>query len=132
MKIPEKYREYARLIRFDKPIGTLLLLWPTLWALWLAASGKPDLGIVAIFVTGVFLMRSAGCIVNDFADRHVDGHVLRTQFRPLAAGNISVVEALMLTAFFVLTAFSLVLLCNRFTIYLSFIGAALAFIYPFL
>lgn len=132
MNMTEKCKQYARLIRFDKPIGTLLLLWPTWWALWLASNGHPNLKILFVFTAGVFLMRSAGCIMNDIADRHIDGHVTRTQLRPLAARTILVKEALFLAALFALTAFSLVLMCNTFTIYLSFIGAALAIIYPYL
>lgn len=123
---------YLKLIRFDKPIGTLLLLWPTLWALWLAASGRPEAKILAIFVAGVFIMRSAGCVVNDLADRKVDGHVERTQNRPLVSGQLSVRAALALACALGLTAFVLVLFCNVLTIKLAFVGAALAVVYPFL
>src|SRR5215470_11834809 len=85
---------YERLIRLDKPVGTLLLLWPTLWALWIAAAGKPQIGVVILFLLGTFLMRSAGCAMNDWADRDFDGHVARTRSRPLAAGEIAPAEAL--------------------------------------
>jgi 4-hydroxybenzoate polyprenyltransferase len=119
-------------MRLDKPIGILLLLWPTLWALWLAGKGQPDPVVLAIFVTGVVLMRSAGCVLNDFADRHFDPHVKRTRKRPLASGRVSVNEALMLAALLCLCAFLLVLFCNWLTIFLSFIGAGLAVAYPFM
>ena len=126
------YKNAIFLVRLNKPIGILLLLWPTLWALWLASSGHPDSLILFVFIAGVIVMRSAGCIANDLADRHVDGHVKRTSERPLASGKISVRAALIL--FFVLLsiAFCLVSFCNLFTIQLAFIGAALAVIYPFL
>ncbi|MGL4859414.1 MAG: UbiA family prenyltransferase, partial [Enterobacteriaceae bacterium] len=88
-----KWRAYCRLMRIDKPIGTLLLLWPTLWALWLAQGGMPDPWILLIFVVGVFLMRAAGCVINDYADRHFDGRVKRTHQRPLATGEVSEREA---------------------------------------
>jgi 4-hydroxybenzoate polyprenyltransferase len=110
----------------------LLLLWPTLWALWLASQGYPHTKILVIFVLGVFLMRSAGCVMNDFADRHFDGRVERTRHRPLATGQVTVFEALIIAAFLSLSAFFLVLQCNQLTIYLSFVGAGLAFLYPFL
>lgn len=120
-----------RLMRFDRPIGILLLLWPTLWALVIAGSGSPSLKNVLIFCTGVVLMRAAGCIMNDVADRDFDPHVERTRCRPLAAGELTVREAL--TAFFVmmLLAFGLVLMTNALTIKMAFIGAALAASYPF-
>ncbi len=127
-----RLREYGLLMRLDKPIGTLLLLWPTLWALWLAAGGLPDPAILAIFVAGVFLMRSAGCVINDFADRHIDGHVARTRERPLAAGRISAKEALALFALLCLLAFALVLLLDPFTIALSLVAVLLAASYPFM
>lgn len=123
---------YLQLIRFEKPIGTLLLLWPTLWALWLAAAGRPEASLIAIFMTGVFLTRSAGCVVNDLADRKFDSHVARTRNRPLASGKVSVPAAMMLVIVLALLAFSLVLFCNALTVKLAFIGAALAVIYPFL
>jgi 4-hydroxybenzoate polyprenyltransferase len=122
---------YERLIRLDKPIGTLLLLWPTLWALWLASGGAPPPAMVAIFVLGTVLMRSAGCAVNDFADRDYDAHVERTRSRPLAAGEIRPREALVLAAVLAAAAFALVLFLNWFAILLSFAGLAIAAAYPF-
>ncbi|HZP88417.1 MAG TPA: 4-hydroxybenzoate octaprenyltransferase [Burkholderiales bacterium] len=122
---------YARLIRLDKPIGTLLLLWPTLWALWLAAQGWPDIHILAVFMAGTLLMRSAGCAVNDFADRDFDPHVARTRERPLAARQIRSSEALAVAAALSLTAFALVLTLNRLTVVLSFLALFLAVSYPF-
>ena len=115
-----------KLIRFDKPIGTLLLLWPTLWALWLAASGVPDARLLTIFVAGTFLARSAGCIVNDLADRHLDGGVSRTRDRPLVIGTVSPAEARALFAALMLLAFVLVLFTNALTIGLSVIALLLA------
>lgn len=132
MHIRDRFTQYAYLMRLNKPIGMLLLLWPTLWALWFAAEGSPDFNMLAIFVVGVILMRSAGCVMNDIADRHFDGHVKRTRERPLAAKRVTVREALLLLSVLLLFAFFLVLLCNRFTIMLAFVGAALALIYPFL
>ena len=122
---------YERLVRREKPIGALLLLWPTLWAVWLAARGAPAWEIVLIFVLGTVLMRSAGCAVNDFADRRFDPHVERTRSRPLAAGEIAPVEALAVGFFFAALAFGLVLFLNRFTIALSFVALAIAWSYPF-
>ena len=124
-------REYARLMRLERPIGFLLLLWPTLWALWIAADGLPPPGILAIFVLGVLLTRSAGCVINDYADRGLDGRVSRTRMRPLATGRVSSREALALFLVLVLAAFALVLLLNRLTVMLSVVGAALAVTYPF-
>lgn len=123
---------YARLIRLDKPIGSFLLLWPTLWALWLASNGLPPFHLLLIFISGVFLMRSAGCAMNDIADRHFDVHVARTQHRPLAQQEINLAQALTLTLLLGISAFLLVLFCNRLTIQLAFIGALLAAGYPFL
>ena len=122
---------YAKLMRLDKPIGTLLLLWPTLWALWLAAGGLPDLKVLAIFMAGTLLMRSAGCVVNDFADRDFDPHVERTRERPLAARHIGVIEALLLAGALALVAFLLVLQLNTLTVLLSFLALFLAVTYPF-
>lgn len=125
-------KQYFYLMRLDKPIGILLLLWPTLWALWLASNGKPDVIIVMIFCLGTVLTRTAGCVINDIADRHFDKFVERTQHRPLATGAISVKSALILFFMLMLAAFVLVLFLNPFTIALAFVGAALAVIYPFL
>jgi 4-hydroxybenzoate polyprenyltransferase len=120
------------LIRFDKPIGTLLLLWPTLTALWIAADGVPSPKLLLIFILGTFLMRSAGCIVNDLADRHLDGGVKRTQGRPLVTGQVSVLQARVLFVVLCLAAFGLVLLTNALTVLLSVFGLLLAATYPFM
>ncbi|QKE65285.1 4-hydroxybenzoate octaprenyltransferase [Aquipseudomonas campi] len=124
--------DFIQLMRLDKPIGIYLLLWPTLWALWVASKGLPDFKLLFIFVVGVLLMRAAGCVINDYADRHFDGHVARTQARPLASGKISVREALTLFAVLVALSFILVLFTNLTTILLSFGGLALAACYPFM
>jgi len=126
-----KWNALWRLMRFDRPIGILLLLWPTLWALWIAGEGNPSLKNVLIFCTGVVLMRAAGCIMNDVADRDFDPHVERTRHRPLASGELTVRQALL--TFFVLMslAFGLVLMTNTLTIKLAFAGAVLASSYPF-
>ena len=129
--LADRLLEYARLARLDRPIGNFLLLWPTLWALWLAAEGVPDLDILAIFVLGVLVMRAAGCVINDFADRHVDHHVKRTTARPMARGAVSEREALGVFAGLCLIAFGLVLLLNPLTIALSVVGVVLAATYPF-
>ena len=121
-----------QLMRFDKPIGTLLLLWPTLWALWIAAGGLPDAKLLLIFVLGTFLMRSAGCIVNDLADRHWDGSVERTRTRPLVTGAVTVTQARILFAVLCLASFGLVLLTNTLTVLLSVGGLLLASTYPFM
>jgi 4-hydroxybenzoate polyprenyltransferase len=121
---------YERLLRLDKPIGTLLLLWPTLWALWLAARGAPRADLLAIFCVGTLLMRSAGCAVNDFFDRGFDRHVARTRDRPLAAGEILPAEALALAVVLFAAAFGLVLMLNRPAILLSFAALAIAVTYP--
>lgn len=123
---------YWQLARMDKPIGTLLLLWPTLWALWLASAGQPDWWALLVFTLGVFLMRSAGCVINDYADRHVDGHVKRTALRPLPAGRLTTRQALLFFAALVGLSFLLVLTLNRFTIALSLVGLVLAVLYPFM
>lgn len=125
-----RLHDYAMLMRLDKPIGSLLLLWPTLWALWIAGEGQPSVANLAIFITGVLVMRSAGCVVNDIADRDIDLHVARTQDRPLTSGRVSVREALVLFAALTAFAFGLVLLTNGLTIALSFGGIALAATYP--
>ncbi|WP_372882037.1 4-hydroxybenzoate octaprenyltransferase [Psychromonas sp.] len=128
----EKYQAYAQLMRIDKPIGTLLLLWPTLWALWIAAQGVPDLSVLLVFSTGVFLMRSAGCVINDFADRKIDGFVERTRHRPLPSGRATSSEAIKLFLVLAMLSFLLVLTQNGLTIQLSFVGLLLAFAYPFM
>lgn len=128
----ERFPHYWQLMRFDRPIGTLLLLWPTLWGLWLAAEGVPRADLVVIFTLGVVLMRAAGCVINDFADRKVDGRVERTKDRPIAAGRVQPREALILFAALVLVAFVLVLFTNRLTVLLSFGALALAACYPFM
>ena len=127
-----QWPNYAQLMRLDRPIGTLLLLWPTAWALWIASQGNPDLWILVVFGLGVFLMRSAGCVINDYADRDIDKHVKRTSNRPLTAGRVSEKEALILFLVLVSMAFVLVLSLNTFTIMLSFGGAFLAASYPFM
>ena len=128
----ERLRQYALLMRLDRPIGSLLLLWPALWALWLAGAGHPQPSVVVVFVLGVVLMRSAGCVINDYADRNVDPHVARTRQRPLAAGRVTSREALSLFVVLCLLAFTLVLLMNRLTVMLSFGAVILAVIYPFM
>lgn len=131
MSFNNRLVEYAYLIRLDKPIGTLLLLWPTLWALWLASAGVPDLNILLIFVAGTFLMRSAGCAMNDYADRDFDRHVQRTQARPVTSGKISGKEAVLVAAILALLAFLLIQPLNTYTKKLSVIALLVAFIYPF-
>ena len=125
-----KLAAYQRLMRLDKPIGILLLLWPTLWAIWLAADGSPSWMLVTIFSLGTVLMRSAGCVMNDLADRNFDGHVARTSKRPLVAGEVSVKEALILAAILSMVAFGLVWMLNQLTIMLSFAALFLAASYP--
>lgn len=127
-----KLHAYALLLRLNRPIGTLLVLWPTLWALLIAGDGRPEIWTVTVFVIGAFLMRSAGCAINDFADRKVDGYVERTRQRPLATGEISAKEAVTLFALLSLISFALVLTLNKLTIALSLAGLLLAFIYPFM
>ncbi|MBC5789135.1 4-hydroxybenzoate octaprenyltransferase [Providencia sp. JUb39] len=126
-----KWHAYSRLMRIDRPIGSLLLLWPTYWALWIAAQGTPSLHILIVFTAGVFLMRAAGCVINDFADRNFDGHVERTKHRPLPSGDVTEKEAKILFAALVGLSFLLVLSLNTMTIWLSVAGLALAWIYPF-
>jgi 4-hydroxybenzoate polyprenyltransferase len=123
---------YIRLMRLDKPVGIYLLLWPTLWAVWIAANGAPSWWLVLVFVAGVVLMRSAGCVINDYADRHIDSKVERTRERPLTSGQVTEREALILFIVLVLCAFMLVLTLNRLTILLSLGGAFLAASYPFM
>ncbi len=128
----QRLRGYMLLMRLDKPIGIMLLLWPTLWALWIASEGTPDAWVTTVFVAGVFLMRSAGCVINDYADREFDPFVERTRNRPLAVGMVSPKEALVLFVALSVTAFALVLTLNTLTIMMSFVGAALAASYPFM
>ena len=123
---------YSRLMRLDKPIGIWLLLWPTLWALWLAGQGQPDQLLFAIFVAGVVIMRSAGCVLNDFADRNIDPYVERTRDRPIAAGAITPLEALTLFAGLGLIAIGLASMLNPMARRLAVVGAALTIVYPFI
>jgi 4-hydroxybenzoate polyprenyltransferase len=127
----DRFIAYAHLIRLDKPIGTLLLLWPTLWALWLASGGFPEWPLLIIFSLGTFLMRSAGCAMNDYADRDFDRHVLRTKDRPITSGRISGKEALAVAATLALIAFLLIQPLNALTKELSFFALAVAIVYPF-
>ena len=127
----ERVYQYALLTRAHKPVGIYLLLWPCLWALWIAAEGVPDTWILIVFVLGTVLMRSAGCAINDFADRNIDAHVERTKNRPLATGAVSPREAIGVFLALSILAFFLVLTMNTLTIYISFVGLALAAIYPF-
>lgn len=131
-RFDDRLGEYILLTRLHRPIGLYLLLWPTLWALWLAGNGQPPHGIVLVFVLGVALMRSAGCVMNDIADRNFDPHVARTRDRPLAAGRVSLGEAVALAAGLCLLAFGLVLTQNALTVQLSFVGLILAVSYPFM
>ncbi|NTX80841.1 4-hydroxybenzoate octaprenyltransferase [Serratia proteamaculans] len=130
--IQSKWQAYSHLMRINKPIGTLLLLWPTLWALWIAGQGVPSLSVLVVFVAGVFMMRAAGCVVNDYADRAVDGHVKRTAGRPMPSGRVSEKEAKVLFVVLVLVSFGLVLTLNAMTIWLSLAALALAWAYPFM
>ncbi len=133
MTLTERLKVYSALTRFDKPIGSYLLLWPTLWALWIANEGIPPLSLIIVFTLGVFLTRSAGCVINDIADRKIDGKVKRTANRPLAQKRISTREAVILFIALMSIAFLLVLLTtNSMTVYLSFAALALAFSYPFM
>jgi len=122
---------YFRLMRLNKPIGIYLLLWPTYWALFLSAGGWPDIDLLIIFTFGVIITRSAGCVINDYADREIDKHIARTRDRPITAGEISPKAALLLFIALGLSAFALVLLTNTLTIKISFIAIALAVLYPF-
>ncbi len=128
--LTERLGLYVQLTRLNRPIGILLLLWPTLWAVWIAGAGHPSPLIVAVFVAGVVLMRSAGCVINDYADREFDPHVKRTRLRPLATGRVRPREAIVLFIVLSLVSFALVLLLNPLTIALSLVGVALAISYP--
>lgn len=127
----QRLNAYLRLVRMDRPIGTLLLLWPTLWALWIAGAGKPSAHVFVVFVLGVWVMRSAGCAINDFADRHIDPEVERTRARPLAAGEIAPAEALAVFGALLLVALLLVMTLGAAMVKLAAIGALLAATYPF-
>jgi len=131
-KILDLAQQYWLLARFDKPIGILILLWPTLWALWVASDGEPDLLVLSVICSGVILTRAAGCVINDYADRDIDPHVERTQQRPIASGKVTPSEALKLFAVLIGIAFASVLLLNVTTILLSLIGAFLIASYPFM
>ncbi len=131
-QLADKLKQYWRLARFDKPIGILILLWPALWALWVASDGKPDKLVLIVICSGVVLMRAAGCVINDYADREIDPLVKRTKQRPIAAGKVSPKEALILFAILCFLAFILVLQLNLMTILLSFVAAFLAASYPFM
>lgn len=131
MSLRERLNNYAKLMRLDKPIGILLLLWPTLWGQWLATLGQPVWLILAIFVLGVVLMRSAGCVINDYADRDFDAHVARTQDRPLATGKVSPREALLLAAGLAIAAFLLILPLDKLVLWLSVVALILAVAYPY-
>ena len=127
-----RWPDFAQLMRLHRPVGILLLLWPALWALWLASGGLPDPWILGVFVLGTVLMRSAGCVINDYADRHFDGHVTRTRERPLVTRAVSEKEALVLFAVLIAGSALLVLTLNRATLLLSFAAVGLAMIYPFM
>jgi 4-hydroxybenzoate polyprenyltransferase len=131
-EIASQLRNYGKLMRIDKPIGTWLLLWPTLWALWLAGEGTPDQGLFVVFVIGVFIMRSAGCVLNDFADRKIDPYVERTRTRPLATGAVAPLEALTLFAALGLIAVGLASMLNQQAQILAVVGAVLTIVYPFI
>ena len=130
-RLGRRLTEYARLMRLDRPVGTWLLLWPALWALWIAGAGRPEPRVLIIFVLGVFVMRAAGCVINDYADRDIDPHIRRTRDRPLAARRVSSLEALVLFAVLNLIALYLVTRLNPLTIKLAVIGALLTITYPF-
>ncbi|MCX7068835.1 MAG: 4-hydroxybenzoate octaprenyltransferase [Methylococcales bacterium] len=131
-RVIDRAKQYWLLARFDRPIGILILLWPALWALWVASNGKPDILVLTVICLGVIIMRAAGCVINDYADRDFDPHVERTKQRPIAAGNVSPKEALVFFLVLIACAFALVLLLNIYTILLSFVGAFLAASYPFM
>src|SRR5256714_2694675 len=130
-RLRRRLEEYAHLARLDRPVGTWLLLWPALWALWIAGGGRPQQRVLIIFVLGVCVMRAAGCVINDFADRDIDPHVRRTRDRPIAARRVSPVEALVLFGALLVVALFLVTFLDLLTIKLAFIGAALTVSYPF-
>ncbi len=130
-RVARRLEEYARLARLDRPIGTWLLLWPALWALWIAGAGRPDQKVLIVFALGVVVMRAAGCVINDFADRDIDPHVKRTRERPLAARRVSPIEALALFVLLGAAALWLVSRLNVFTVKLALVGAALTVSYPF-
>jgi 4-hydroxybenzoate polyprenyltransferase len=132
VRLLRRASEYAQLMRLDRPIGTWLLLWPALWALWVAGAGRPQPKVLIVFVLGVFVMRAAGCVINDFADRDIDPHIRRTRDRPLAARRVSPLEALVLFGILNLVALYLVTRLDPFTIKLAVVGAALTVSYPFL
>jgi 4-hydroxybenzoate polyprenyltransferase len=132
VRLLRRASEYAQLMRLDRPIGTWLLLWPALWALWVAGAGRPEPRVLIVFVLGVFVMRAAGCVINDFADRDIDPHIRRTRDRPLAARRVSPLEALVLFGILNLLALYLVTRLDPFTIKLAVVGAALTVSYPFL
>jgi 4-hydroxybenzoate polyprenyltransferase len=132
VRLLRRASEYAQLMRLDRPIGTWLLLWPALWALWVAGAGRPEPKVLVVFVLGVFVMRAAGCVINDFADRDIDPHIRRTRDRPLAARRVSPLEALVLFGILNLLALYLVTRLDPFTIKLAVVGAALTVSYPFL
>lgn len=132
LSLQERLKQYYLLMRMDRPIGTYLLLWPTLWALWIAVEGIPSPDLLLIFSLGVFVMRSAGCVINDYADRNIDKHIERTRNRPITSGKVSPDEALKLFAFCILIAFILVLFLNFYTILLSVIALVFAAVYPFM
>jgi 4-hydroxybenzoate polyprenyltransferase len=131
-RFSRRIEEYALLARFDRPVGTWLLLWPALWALWIAGEGTPNQKVLIVFVLGVIVMRAAGCVINDFADRDIDPHVKRTRDRPIAARRVSPVEALVLFLVLLGIALYLVTFLDPFTIKLAFIGAGLTVSYPFI
>ena len=131
MKALDRLGAYARLVRLHQPVGIWLLLWPTLWALWIAGEGRPDQRVFIVFVLGTAVLRSAGCIINDYADRKIDAHVWRTRDRPLATGEVSVREALTLFVVLMLVGLGLVLTMNRLTVMLAVIGAFITVLYPF-
>ena len=130
-RLARRFTEYAHLMRLDRPVGTWLLLWPALWALWVAGAGRPEPRVLGVFVLGVVVMRAAGCVINDFADRDIDPHVRRTRDRPLAARRVSPVEALVLFALLIAIALYLVTRLDPLTVKLAFVGALLTVSYPF-